>query len=171
VNLATVECTHPLRMHLEVGRRFAGHATSLGKALLAHLTEEDVRMRVGNGPLERFTPNTITSVDQLVLDLACVAERGFSLDTEESIPGIFCVGVPIFNTAGRAATGLSITIPTSRLSSELLAMALSHLAAGSLSISQRMGVRTPSPQLELLRDKERARRALAGTNATNWLHS
>lgn len=169
VNLATVECTHPLRLHLEVGRHFAGHATGLGKVLLAHLSEDEVRARVGSGQLERFTPHTVTSVDELVQDLGRIVERGFSLDTEEGILGIFCVGVPIFNSAGRAATGMSITIPTSRLTRELLTKALSSLAAGSVSISRRMGVFTLPPQVEALADPERASVALARTNASDWL--
>lgn len=169
VNLATVDCTHPLRMHLEVGRHFTGHATSLGKVLLAHLPEDEARSRIGSGPLERFTEHTMLDAETLFDELRKIADRGFSLDTEECIPGIFCIGVPILDNTGAALIGMSVTIPTSRLTSDLLSRALASLATGSIAVSQRMGARHPHPPLALIADRGRAQTALAGTKAAEWL--
>lgn len=169
INLATVECTHPLRMQLQVGRHFSGHATSLGKVLLAHLPDDEVRNRFAAQPLERFTENTFQTLDELLGELRRIRMRGFSLDTEECIPGVFCVGVPIFAHAGVVATGLSVTIPTTRLSVELFTNALSSLARGSVSVSRRMGVREPLAQLEHLSHPENAARAGGETQARRWL--
>jgi DNA-binding IclR family transcriptional regulator len=169
VNLATVECSHPLRLQLAVGRHFAPYATSLGKVLLAHLTEEEVRLRLGSGALEQFTQHTFASVDVLVDELRRIRQRAFSLDTEEAILGIFCVAVPIASGAGQVVTGMSVTIPTSRLSSDLLSRALAQLANASLQISERIGAREPLPQLKMLTDVGVAEQALRTTQAVHWL--
>ncbi len=160
VNLATVECSHPLRLQLTVGRHFDAHATSLGKTLLAYLPDEEVRRRIGTGALARHTAHTFAHIDDLLVELARIRARGFSLDTEESILGVFCVGVPVFNNAGDAMTGMSVTIPTSRLNMPLLAAALSNLARASLAISTRIGARSPSPLLHRLASTGEATRLL-----------
>ncbi|WP_274626335.1 IclR family transcriptional regulator [Arvimicrobium flavum] len=169
VNLATVECSHQLRMQLEVGRRFPAHATSIGKVLLAHLPESEARDRVGSGPLARFTENTFVDPEDLVAELRRIRQRGFSLDTEECIPGVFCVGIPIAGNSGAVLTGMSVTIPTSRLNGDLLARALSGLCVASLEISRRMGVGNVIPQLQELCVVDNAARALHESPARRWL--
>jgi DNA-binding IclR family transcriptional regulator len=169
VNLATVECSHPLRLQLAVGRHFAAYATSLGKVLLAHLPDDEVRDRVGTGDLERFTEHTFGHVDRLLEELACIRQRGFGLDTEEGIPGVFCVAVPIANSAGHVETGMSVTIPTSRLNADLLSRALASLAAASLQISARIGASATPPQLRMLTDTAQAAAALNASQAVKWL--
>lgn len=169
INLAKVDCAHMLRLQSEVGKHFSAHATSLGKVLLAHLPEGEVRARFGSGDLPRYTEHTFVRMDDLLAELARIRERGFSFDTEEYTSGVFCVGVPIFNHALQALTGLSVTIPTSRLTSDLLARCLANLAAGSLAISARMGARQRSPELVRLSVIENAAAALNGTQARNWI--
>lgn len=171
VNLATVECSHPLRLQLAVGRHFAAYATSLGKVLLAHLTDEEVRRRLGSGALERFTQHTIGHVDELIAELGSIRQRGFSLDTEEGLPGIFCIAVPIANSAGQVVTGMSVTIPTSRLTADLLSRALAQLAKASLQISDKIGVRELPQQLQMLTDVGTAKQALRMTQAAHWLNN
>lgn len=169
VNLATVECSHPLRLQLAVGRHFAAYATSLGKVLLAHLPDEEVRARIGSGELERFTEHTFGHVDLLLEELARIRQRGFSLDTEEGIPGVFCVAVPIANSAGQVETGMSVTIPTSRLNADLLSRALASLATASLQISARIGASVMLPQIQMLTDPAQAAAALNASHAVEWL--
>lgn len=169
VNLATVECSHPLRLQLAVGRHFAAYATSLGKVLLANLSDDEVRKRIGTGVLEKYTDHTIGHVDVLLEQLGHIRRRGFSLDTEEGISGVFCVAVPITNSSGQVVTGMSVTIPTSRLTADLLARALASLAGASLQISTKIGAPEALPQLQLLTDQSTARRALLATEARTWL--
>ena len=169
VNLATVECSHPLRLQLAVGRHFAAYATSLGKVLLAHLPEAEVRARIGTGALEQFTEHTFRTADLLFEELGRIRQRGFSLDTEEGIPGVFCVAVPIANGAGQVVTGMSVTIPTSRLNADLLSRSLASLATASLQISSRIGASTMPAQLQMLTDAGYAARALNASQAAKWL--
>jgi IclR family transcriptional regulator, KDG regulon repressor len=169
VNIGTVDCTHALRMRLEVGRHFPAHATSLGKVLLAHLPEPEMIQRAGQGALQRFTDTTLGSSVDLIAELQRIRNRGFSLDTEEMHPGVFCVGVPIFDSAGQARTGMSVTIPTSRLGLDISSRALAALARESIAVSRRMGVSQPSPTLAAIVSRDAAAAALLRTQAKRWL--
>ena len=92
--------------------RLSAHATGLGKALLASLSDEEVRRRFGKKPLARMTQNTITSVGALVKELARIRASGFAIDNEEYTPGLFCLAVPIYDHAGQAVVAISTSVPT-----------------------------------------------------------
>lgn len=171
VNIGTVDCTHALRLRLDVGRHFPGYATSLGKVLLAHLPEAEMIEQVGHGPLQRHTEHTLGTVEKLVEELRRIRARGFSLDTEEMIPGVFCIGVPIFDSSGQARTAISVTIPTSRLSLDLASQALAALSRESVGVSARMGIVGASPTLAELASQTFAAAALMRTQAKRWLGS
>lgn len=81
------------RMH-RVGRKLPCHATALGQALLAELTDTEVR---GLLPpvLEQFTDDTITDPDTLIAELGDVRARGWSLEKEQGTAGIVCVATVV----------------------------------------------------------------------------
>lgn len=161
VYLAKVDSTHPLRLISDVGRRLSAHATGVGKALLAQLSEDEVKARFGGGALQRYTVNTIPTVTALVKELAISRARGFAIDNEEYTPGVFCVSVPVFDADGRASTAMSVSVPTSRANQAGLADILVHLCNASLSLSERCGVTSANSALVGLATPERATAAIA----------
>jgi DNA-binding IclR family transcriptional regulator len=139
VYLAKVDCSHPIRLQSEVGKRLFAHATGLGKVLLAHLPADELHARVDGITLPTFTPHTIADLSALLSTLAAVRDRGFAVDDQEYTPGLRCVAVPIFDLDGRANAALSASIPLMRADAVQLAAALRAVAAGSLEISRRLG--------------------------------
>jgi DNA-binding IclR family transcriptional regulator len=150
VYLAKVDCSHPVRLQSEVGRRLHAHGTGLGKALLAFLPPDELRARLAGAALPAFTPGTITDAGQLLAELERVRARGYAVDDQEYTPGLQCVAVPIFDHLGRAAAALSVSIPTIRGGPRALAAGLQLIAAGSLEISRRLGRADADPLLERL---------------------
>src|SRR5438309_4407023 len=69
VYLATRESQHYLRPMSRVGRRLPAYATSLGKALLAERSDEDVRATMPD-ELAALTTHTIVDHAALATDLA-----------------------------------------------------------------------------------------------------
>jgi IclR family acetate operon transcriptional repressor len=117
-----VESTQPLRFAQHPGSRVFLHASAIGKALLAYSDEAERGFPV-LGPLERLTPNTITSASSLQSELVGVREKGFSIDDEEGTIGVRCVGAPVLRASGRAHAAIAVQAPAARLSLES-AMAL-----------------------------------------------
>ncbi|MGH2560077.1 MAG: IclR family transcriptional regulator [Thermomicrobiales bacterium] len=141
VYLAKVDCSHPIRLQSEVGKRLFAHATGLGKVLLAHLPDDELRARLDGVALPSFTPNTINQLPDLLRVLETIRERGFAVDDQEYTPGLRCVAVPICDLDDDAAVtaALSASIPLMRAGSGQLEAALRAVAAGSIEISRRLG--------------------------------
>ncbi|HEX9334372.1 MAG TPA: IclR family transcriptional regulator, partial [Pseudonocardiaceae bacterium] len=94
VYLETRESRHSMHLVSRVGRTLPAYATSLGKALLAELTESELTGLLPQS-LAPLTENTITSRDKLRDELAVVRERGYSFEHEEGTTGVACVAAVV----------------------------------------------------------------------------
>jgi len=97
------------------------HGSALGKVLLAHLPEEEVRDLFALQGLPRLTPNTITTLDELLSELEGVRRRGYAYDIEEYMPELCCVAAPVRNHAGAVVAALSFSVPAYRFHSAKVA--------------------------------------------------
>jgi len=150
VYLAKVDCSHPIRLQSEVGKRLHAHATGLGKALLAFLPNDDFQTRFREANLPTFLPNTIGKRDDLVAAIELIRQRGFATDDQEYTPGLRCVAVPIFGLDGDVPAAISASIPLMRAEDDRLECALRAIAAASIDISFRLGRTAPDPRLAAL---------------------
>lgn len=91
-----------------VSNREDVYCTSLGKAILSALPEEEVETMIPTLKFRQRTKNTIMNGETLKSDLALTRKRGFSLDDREILDFVFCVGAPIFDHSGRVAGGISV---------------------------------------------------------------
>ncbi|SHL79072.1 IclR family transcriptional regulator [Actinacidiphila paucisporea] len=113
VYLATRQSQHYLRPFTRVGRRLPAHSTSLGKALLATYTDEQVRKLLPE-TLEPLTEHTHTDREKLIAELAVIREQGFAVDREENTLGLRCFGIAVpYRTPARDA--VSCSVPVARL--------------------------------------------------------
>jgi DNA-binding IclR family transcriptional regulator len=114
--LSKIESKEILKAGIEVGTKVAAHCTSLGKVLLAFLPEQEFLMLYSdnNEKLPTFTPNSISSVEELKKCLKKIKKQGYAIDEEEFKIGVNCLGVPIINNEGKAIASISISGPRSR---------------------------------------------------------
>ena len=96
-----------MRLTSVIGGRNPAYRTAVGKALLSErlVGLREVTDWFGPFPLERKTPNTLTTPDALLAELEATRERGFGIDDEENEVGITCVAVPIHLDGSAAASG------------------------------------------------------------------
>ncbi len=97
-----------------LGSRLYAHCSALGKVLLAHCSKEEVDHIIQTEGLPRFTPNTITSAEELHQTLEEIRSQGYAYDLEEILPDLCCVGAPIYNYSGQVIAAISMSIPTYR---------------------------------------------------------
>lgn len=102
-------------MSSKTGSTNPAHCTSLGKAMLAYLPQEQVEDIVSRISFVRYTPKTICSRDELMRALDRVRHRGFAVDDEEIEMGVRCVGAPIFDENNVPVAALSMSGPTARI--------------------------------------------------------
>ncbi|MFM0700746.1 IclR family transcriptional regulator [Paraburkholderia sediminicola] len=99
------------------------HATSVGKAWLAAMSNDDAiayALRGGLGkPNGAGTSKAITSVDQLIPELALTRKRGYGLVVEEAEPGVVALAVTVSSLTDGAVVGtISIAGPVLRIPPE-----------------------------------------------------
>ncbi len=98
-----------VRFHAPLGQREPPHATAAGKAILAQLSDAEVRALLGTTGMRRHTAHTITDVDSMLAELQRTRVDGYSIDDEEEADGVFCVGAAFVDHLGHCAGALSVT--------------------------------------------------------------
>lgn len=120
---AIVESALSVRVKvLTVGYSEGNHAMALGKAILAYLPERDLKAYLTIRGMPAYTENTCTDPQELKHVLARVRQLGYSLDIEEFLPDVCCIGAPIFDTEKRIAASIAISLPRARYDKHHLAL-------------------------------------------------
>jgi DNA-binding IclR family transcriptional regulator len=123
-----------------IGQRLPVHATSTGKAVLAHV-DDALREQIFQQQMTHFTDETRTTPAQVNDDLATIKKRGYAVVASELEHGLVAIGVPVFNADGLVQAAISLSGPTVRIKQTHV----SHLAEAVLEaaqeISHRLGYR------------------------------
>ena len=139
VTLAVREARHAVRVETgKIGKVEAPHATSVGKAILAWLPEDEMH-RILAGGMKRYTDKTITEFPALLESLRAVRRNGVAIDREEYLPGVICVGAAIRDQAGTVIGAISASTPTMRASDEHIALIRDEIAAATRGLSTEYG--------------------------------
>jgi DNA-binding IclR family transcriptional regulator len=129
--VAVAEGSHAVRVAgLRVGLAGDIHARSSGKCLLAFAPEARAERVLTKGPLHRRTPNTIVDVDAMREELAAIRDRGYAIDREEYLEGVWGIAVPLRLGQQYPHCALTITMPSDRFQAneERCTQALLHAA-------------------------------------------
>lgn len=126
----SVESPRAVRVGSRLGLVMPAHCTSTGKALLASLTLEQVRVLYPRPRLAGLTERSISSRKKLEGELEAVRERGYATSREESEEGVASIATFLGDFSG-ARYALNVSAPTTRMSdgiqqdiaNELLAVA------------------------------------------------
>ncbi len=144
VYIDMVESDQGLRMTARIGARDYPHSTSLGKAILAYLPEQELE-RYLERPLAARTPNTITDPSTLRAELERVRASGVAEDHEENEEGACCFGAPVFDRQGRVVAAISISGPAVRLSGPRADEMRAAVRDAGLAVTRAIGGRVPEP--------------------------
>lgn len=109
ISVGKVDGPGTIRIASFLGLQELPHATGVGKAILATLTQDEVREIVAKNGLPLRTPNTIRDIDTLLIELRRIADRGYAVDDEEDTLGVLCIGANVWGHGGKCAGAISIT--------------------------------------------------------------
>jgi len=120
-----------------VGALFPPHCAAVGKAAIAHLPEREIDSILSISGLTRYTPFTLTHIEDVKENLREAASRGYALDQQELERGLSGVAAPVRTREGRVIAAVGMTGPTPRFRGKELAqkIALTKEIAAKLSAS------------------------------------
>lgn len=116
-----------------------GHATALGKVLLAALTPAQLEHCLDAGGLQKFTAKTIVERAVLLRELEDVRRRGVAFDDGEFDPEARCVAVPVRDFTGRVAGAIGMSGPMWRLSLQALQEKSRYVREAAAALSAELG--------------------------------
>jgi IclR family pca regulon transcriptional regulator len=141
-----VSSTRIISANIPPGSLFPPHATAMGKVLLAGLEPTVVRELAVGRPFERFTPTTITCVDDLLRELEVVAEQGYASSNQEWEPGLRSLAAPVHTRDGRVVAAVCIVVVRPDLTTQLMERDfLPVLRQTVQAISDELGYGAPAP--------------------------
>jgi IclR family KDG regulon transcriptional repressor len=109
-----LESLQNVRMTSRIGTGVTLHASSVGKAYLARLPDDEQTRLLQQINYVQFTSHTITRAEDLAAELKETRERGHSVDEEETETDIHCLGAAICDRTGRPVGCISISVPKFR---------------------------------------------------------
>ena len=107
-----------VNLDITAGSRLPVYATSLGKAILAHLPAAEQKALVGEIEFKPLTPHTITDSKAFLRELQQVRARSYAVACEELTLGLKTMAIPIFDPGGSVNASFGVSYPTSRITED-----------------------------------------------------
>jgi IclR family pca regulon transcriptional regulator len=114
VYVARVATHRIMSAAIQIGTRFPAVATSMGRAVLAHVPDGEREALLAAVTLAPLTPRTITDKGVLRAELATVREQGWALVDQELEEGLRSVAAPLRDGTGRVVAAVNVSAPVRR---------------------------------------------------------
>jgi DNA-binding IclR family transcriptional regulator len=128
-----------VKLYSQIGLRMHAYCSSLGKCLLSALSGEELSKVMGGCKFERFTPNTISSFEELKQTLKQARSQGWAMDNLEFSPENRCVGAPIFDYRGEIIAAVSASGPPSVFTEDRVPQVAAFVKDKAMAISMSLG--------------------------------
>jgi IclR family pca regulon transcriptional regulator len=120
VYVARVPTRRIMSITLAVGTRLPAYATSMGRVLLASLSDADLDERLARIDLRPLTRHTVRDHDALRRSLETVRRQGYAVVDQELEEGLRSGAVPIRDASGGVVAALNVSVHASRTSMQAL---------------------------------------------------
>ena len=108
-----------LALRLFVGSRLPAYASSLGRAMLAYLPEDEVETILTQRELVAYTDHTVCQPRALMRELRRIRARGYALNEQELVLGVCGIAAPVFGVSGRPVAAVNISLVRTATRQEL----------------------------------------------------
>lgn len=116
VYVARVPTKRIMTVAISVGTRFPAYAASMGRVLLAGMTDEELDRYLAETDLEAFTSRTVTDPGRLREIVREVGRLGYSIVDQELEEGLRAIAAPIHGSGGAVTAAINLAVHASRVS-------------------------------------------------------
>lgn len=128
-----------VKLYSQIGLRVHAYCSSLGKCLLSNFSREDLDKIMKDCSFTKFTPNTISSLEELHEQLKDVRKKGYGMDDQEFDMNNRCIGAPIYDYRGEIIAAVSASGPPNLLTEERVPSVAQYVINKANEISKSMG--------------------------------
>ena len=115
VYVARVPTTRIMSVTLALGSRLPAYPTSMGRVLLAGLTDSELDDYIATTELAALTPHTVTDRRLFRSIVMKVRSDGYSLVDQELEEGVRSIAAPIRNRRGQVIAAMNVSCHASRV--------------------------------------------------------
>lgn len=105
-----------LSINIDIGTRLPAYCTSLGRAILAALPDEQARAVLERSDRAPLTPQTKVDVEELMRELGTVRKRGYAYTEAELEAGLESAAAAVRGVGGAVVGAINISVPGARVS-------------------------------------------------------
>jgi IclR family transcriptional regulator, KDG regulon repressor len=138
IYLEVIESRQRVKLAAAIGQRLPAYYTASGKALLAYLPEEQVKIIINDNLAESPRKSSVP-IEEMIADLRVTAERGYSISEQEYEEDINAVAAPIFDAENHPIASIAIVGPSFRLPKDRLPALGEALRQMTQAISAEVG--------------------------------
>lgn len=140
VYLARSTAKRVMSVGLSVGSRLPAYCTSMGRVLIAALSDEQLDCYLQRADLKPLTPKTVTDRRKLADILRQVRSDGFALADEELELGLRSIAVPVRSRNGSTIAAMNTGVHAARVSAdEMLSRILPVLQENARTLGNYLG--------------------------------
>src|SRR5690606_28924677 len=99
-------------INLGVGSRLPAYCSSMGRVLLAGLSDEELEVQLRTTELHARTPHTLTDIDALREEILRVRQQGWALINQELELGLVSVAAPIYGRNRKVLAAVNVGLHT-----------------------------------------------------------
>ncbi len=107
-----------MSINLNPGSRLPAYCSSMGRVLLAALSDSNARDVLARSDLRANTNRTLVDPDAIMSELGRVRELGYALIDQELELGLRSIAVPLKNRRGETIAALNVGAPAAHISLE-----------------------------------------------------
>jgi IclR family transcriptional regulator, pca regulon regulatory protein len=142
VYVARVNTQRIMGISLAIGSRLPAAWTSMGRVMLAGLTDAQLDEFLDGLVVTRLTMQSITDIDALRSEIHQVRSQGYALIDQELEEGIRSVAAPLRDRRGRTLAALNVGTPAARVTlKELRTVILPDLLSTARDIERQLAKR------------------------------
>jgi DNA-binding IclR family transcriptional regulator len=139
VYLLACQSSGPIAIRTHVGADAYLHCTALGKALLAHLPEEEAKKLLGREPYARPTLHSKVRFAVLAPELREARRSACTVSDEENLVGVYAVGAAVRDASGGVIAAISGALPRHEATRARIPQISAWVREAAERISARLG--------------------------------
>ena len=130
---------HNLRIFTKLGGSAPLYASGVGKVFLSWLSESRFQRYIEAVELRSYTPNTLTTEQQLREQIQTIRENGYAVDNQEKELGVRCVAAPILDHNNQIQAAVSVSGAAQRITMKRLPALAKQVVAVAYQLSAAIG--------------------------------
>lgn len=102
---------NPVRVASRSGSIVPMHCSSTGKVFFAFRYEEQIKDYFAQISHEKFTDNTIVTVQEMKEEIEQIKKDGYAVDNHEYHEDVYCIAAPVRDSKGQVIAAIGVTGP------------------------------------------------------------